>query len=270
MNQIEFITPFVRDAKYGFAPNDGVLKERVIFDFEILYLKQGKLKVIVEGKEYTGEPGDIFFFRPNIKHSIQSISKMKVHQLYVHFGLFSSEERAFFRKDILQGDLFIPEHIRLNNSLPFENKLLDLIHEFDKKIPHYELQVKAKVTELLVYLWREFHWKKTNMDPNYETLLKVKEFLNDNFANKVTLNELVDIANISKYHLICLFKKTFGYTPMHYHQIVRIEKAKELIRHTNYSLSQIASELGFETIHSFSRSFKKIDGNPPSFYRKKV
>lgn len=87
--------------------------------------------------------------------------------------------------------------------------------------------------------------------------------------NDVTLDDLIDITFVSKFHLIQLFKEAYGTTPIQYHQKIRVKKSKELIRHTNYTLSEIAGKLGFESIHSFSRYFKKIDGRPPSFYRKK-
>lgn len=287
MDTINNLSPYVRYAEYGIAPLNWKLKERVIFDFEIIYLKQGEVRVTVENRKYVGKPGDIFFFRPKQRHSLETISEAFIIQHFVHFDLnyfpdsehvpvslrdldeLSEEELGFFREDLLLGAFSIPTHIRLSNPLPFEKKMLDLIKEYEMKMLGYELQVKAMVIEMIVFLLRESHWKDSeNTLPNYVQLFKLQTYLNHTNNAKITLDELAQLANMSKYHLVHEFKKSFGYSPIKYHQIVRIEKAKEMIRFTNYPLSHIASELGFDGIHSFSRAFKKIEGISPSFYRK--
>ncbi|WP_458786466.1 helix-turn-helix domain-containing protein [Vallitalea sediminicola] len=63
--------------------------------------------------------------------------------------------------------------------------------------------------------------------------------------------------------------ETYGMTPIHFHQFIRIERAKEMIKLTDYSLTEIADIFGFSSIHSFSRTFKKIDGVTPSYYRRR-
>ena len=56
-------------------------------------------------------------------------------------------------------------------------------------------------------------------------------------------------------------------TPMHYHKLVRIERAGELLQFSNMTITDIAEKLGFESINDFSRAFKNIKGVSPSFYR---
>jgi AraC-like DNA-binding protein len=69
--------------------------------------------------------------------------------------------------------------------------------------------------------------------------------------------------------LITLFNQTFGMSPIQYHQLMRIEKAREMIQFTDEPLKRIAELIGFPDIYSFSKAFKKIEGVNPSFYRKK-
>ncbi|UUZ84643.1 AraC family transcriptional regulator [Paenibacillus sp. P26] len=94
-------------------------------------------------------------------------------------------------------------------------------------------------------------------------------YLKHNIDRKVTIDELSKISGISKYYMISLFKQSFGMSPIQYHLLQRIEKAKEMIQFTNDPLMLIAESIGFPDIHSFSKAFKKIDGVNPSFYRKK-
>jgi AraC-like DNA-binding protein len=72
---------------------------------------------------------------------------------------------------------------------------------------------------------------------------------------------------MSKFYLIHVFKELFHLTPIQYHQKVRLERAKNLIRHTPASLQEIAEQLGFANIHAFSRAFKSKEGMSPSQFR---
>ena len=85
----------------------------------------------------------------------------------------------------------------------------------------------------------------------------------------MTLDELAAEFNISKYYLVRLFKKAFSYSPIRYHQIMRGQKAKEMIQYTSLSFTEISELLGYSSINAFSRAFKSIDGVAASYYRKK-
>lgn len=171
MNKIDNISPIVYEAKYGVLPHDWVFKEMVVLDFLLLYIKQGRVEVTIQGNKYIGEPGDIFFIRPKFKVAIRSISSVEVHKMYVYFDLMYSQksqerhhdslpeskgvtnnEISLFLEDLWQNSQWIPIHIRLSDPIHFESKIADIIHEFEQKITLFEFEVSAKVTMLLVYL----------------------------------------------------------------------------------------------------------------------
>jgi len=66
-----------------------------------------------------------------------------------------------------------------------------------------------------------------------------------------------------------VFKKAFAMTPIYYHRVMRVEKAKELIQFTDTTLTKIIESMGFSSINAFSRTFKMVEGVPPTFYRRK-
>ena len=142
--------------------------------------------------------------------------------------------------------------------------------EFEAKSPYYETSVKGLFLRLWTYLLRENYWNENSEAyNNLDELMKVKEYINCNTDRDVTLSELSLIFNISKYHLVRLFKKVFSISPIHYHRMIRIEKARKMIQFSSASVSQIAERLGFSCINSLSRTFKQIEGVPPTFYRRK-
>lgn len=283
------LSPYIRFAADSIIPAPWELKERVIFDYEILYVKEGEIEVLLEDKQYLGVPGDIFLFRPKKKHAIKSVGDLTIRQPHIHFDLIyqpdspdvkisfspfnqlSSQEQKLFRKDLFQESAFqIADHIRPQNPVIIEKMIFDIINEFETKMPFSEINIKGLFIQLLVQILRENYWAQNpKVFSNMDELYKIQTYLKHNVSRKVPLEKLSQIGNISKFHLIRLFKKAFGTGPIQYHQLLRLEKAKEKILFTNSSISDIADEFGYENIQSFSRAFKKQEGVPPSFYRRK-
>lgn len=281
------LSPYIRRAMDSYVPADWRLEERMIFDYELLYVKQGELLITVEGKTYEGKPGDLFLLKPRERHSIRSIGRVPVRQPHVHFDLYyeadspevkisfkpieamTAVERGWFREDVVSGPPFsLPTHIPLCNPLPFETMLFHLIKEFQAKTPYSDVAAKGLFIQLWVYLLREQHWAHhPEIVSNLRELQLVKSYLEYHCSEDVTLDALSRMSNLSKYYLIGLFKKAFGMTPIKYHQLVRMEKAKEMIQFSRMPLKEIAESVGYSDIHSFSRTFRKVEGVPPSYYR---
>ncbi len=100
------------------------------------------------------------------------------------------------------------------------------------------------------------------------SILKVVEYLHDNYNQDFSNEELLNIANLSPYYFIRLFKKETGKTPQQYLVELKIDKAKELLSSSNYSVTEICFLCGFSEHSHFSKVFKKITGSTPLNYRK--
>ncbi|TFE27240.1 AraC family transcriptional regulator [Cohnella luojiensis] len=141
-----------------------------------------------------------------------------------------------------------------------------IINEFQMKLPFYEINIKGMFIQLFIHLLRENYWNQNpQLLTNMDELIKIRNYLRNHVEQKVTLDELVKTSGISKFYLIHIFKKTFGMSPIQYHQLLRIEKAKEMIQFTTEPLTAIADKFGYPDIQSFSKAFKKTDGVSPSF-----
>lgn len=96
----------------------------------------------------------------------------------------------------------------------------------------------------------------------------VRRYIENNLGEKLTDDMLADEFFMSKYHLIREFKKKFGTTPMKYHELQRMERAKELLKNTDMPIKKIGESLGYFDDIYFSRVFKKNCGTSCSYYRK--
>jgi len=96
---------------------------------------------------------------------------------------------------------------------------------------------------------------------------RAKEFIRQNQAEDLSLSKVAKAVNTSKFYFCKLFKKATGLNFTNYVSRVRVEKAKNLLLNPNLRISEIAYEVGFESLTHFNRVFKKITGESPTEYR---
>ena len=96
----------------------------------------------------------------------------------------------------------------------------------------------------------------------------VKEFIERHYMNEITLGSMAIVMHITPAYLSTRFKSDTGQTFSEYLIHYRMERAKELLRNTNYSCSQVAGNVGYTDYAQFSKMFKKYSGQSPAEYRK--
>lgn len=94
-----------------------------------------------------------------------------------------------------------------------------------------------------------------------------KEYIRNNFNRDISLDEVSRVANISPYYFSKIFKEGTGENFIEYLTGIRMEKAKELLSTTEYSMKEICSMCGYSDPNYFSRSFKKNVGVTPTEYK---
>jgi len=102
--------------------------------------------------------------------------------------------------------------------------------------------------------------------PVYVHLRRAKDLIDRDFAGPLDVPALAREAHASRAHFVRSFKKAFGETPHQYLLRRRIERAKELLRSTPLSVTEVSIEVGFRSLGSFSATFRQLVGEPPSAY----
>jgi AraC-like DNA-binding protein/ligand-binding sensor protein len=98
-------------------------------------------------------------------------------------------------------------------------------------------------------------------------ITRAKEFINLNYAEDLSLAQVAQVAHMSSFYFCKNFKKVTGLNFTEFLSRVRIEKAKTLLLNRNLRISEIAFEVGFQTLTHFNRIFKNILGKSPTEYR---
>jgi len=101
-------------------------------------------------------------------------------------------------------------------------------------------------------------------------ITRAKQFIAQNQGGAICLATVAKAVNTSTFYFCKLFKRTTGLTFTDYLARVRIEKAKTLLLDRNRRVSEVAYDVGFQSLTHFNRVFRKIVGESPTQYRKQV
>jgi AraC-like DNA-binding protein len=115
--------------------------------------------------------------------------------------------------------------------------------------------------------------KKEYLAPStdvYERLCRARNFIDVCYDHPLNLDDISSKACFSRYHFLRLFRQAFDKTPHQYLVERRIERAKELLRAPNSSVTDVCFEVGFQSLGSFSSLFHKTVGHPPITYREQA
>jgi AraC-like DNA-binding protein len=100
----------------------------------------------------------------------------------------------------------------------------------------------------------------------YSYLRQSKVFMEKYHGDKIQLKEIAAAAFMSRFHYIRTFRLVYGKTPRQYLRDLRMEKAKALLK-KGHSVSQVCLEVGYESLSTFSKIFKRGTGYSPKAYQ---
>lgn len=123
-------------------------------------------------------------------------------------------------------------------------------------LKNYSL-VNSKITE-------------SEIELSQQQLQQVIDYINDNLAQKLSLNRLASLVNMSSYHFCRWFKNTIGISPHQYIIQCRIKRAKFLLTYTQLPLVEIALNIGCSSQTNFTVLFRKHMGVTPKVYRNQI
>jgi AraC family transcriptional regulator len=170
--------------------------------------------------------------------------------------------------------------IELTRQLQVRDPLIEqiglaLVSEVQTGGADSQLYAESMTTALSAHLLRRYCSQRNDIKqytgglPKYK-LQQVIEYINTHLENSLTLSELAASACTSLNYFASLFKQSTGLTPHQYVMKCRIEKAKQLLRHsrlTNLTLVEISQQVGFQNQSHFTRVFKQHTNTTPKAYK---
>jgi AraC-like DNA-binding protein/ligand-binding sensor protein len=110
--------------------------------------------------------------------------------------------------------------------------------------------------------------QQRNAEP--PAIVKARQFIKEHQSDDLSLSTVAKAVNTSTFYFCKMFKKATGLNFTDYLSRVRIEKAKNLLLNPNARVSEVAYEVGFQSLTHFNRVFKRVTGVSPTAYREKL
>lgn len=103
--------------------------------------------------------------------------------------------------------------------------------------------------------------------PPTRHLLRAKDLADARYSERIDVDDMARAAGLSRAHFSREFRRAFGESPRAYLLTRRLERAAALLRNTDHSVAEVCMAVGLQSVGSFTTSFKRMYGRPPSAYR---
>lgn len=244
-------------------------------ELEIVLTEKGRVDCFVGAQQVHLTEGTVLFINTKILHKFISDNNAIIPNLLFSPAFVASEESLVYKKyvvPVLQSGveykLFTPEK---NPQIIYLIK--EIIH-LQKHGEFVEIQTQQKMTELWCQIYKTIDFSipsntSTSAIRTKSQLQIMMQFIQQNYAKQITLEEIAASVNVSKSTALNIFKRVINDTPINYLLTYRLKKAAEMLKSTENKIDYIAQETGFEYESYFNRRFKQFYGITPGEYRKK-
>lgn len=234
--------------------------------FLIVYVLSGEGYFTYHGKRTHATAGACFFIDCMEPYAHESSQNLPWQLIWIHFnGSTSREYYHYFTQNC--PNLFYP--VSVDN---IGDILQKIIANTQLKTTYYEATNSGLISALLTELLttpkraRKSQHTRTSIDDKLDEIL---HYLQTHFTDNITLEELSDMFDISKYYLSREFKKKYGEGINACMNLFRVNRGKELLRFTDKKINEISQICGVPDTNYFIKLFKAAENMTPSEYRQK-
>ncbi|WP_417506404.1 AraC family transcriptional regulator [Marinomonas gallaica] len=234
-------------------------------EYSIGVTLSGRQDFYAHGAFHHSHPGQIMVFNPGDAHDGESGADavLNYSMLYVHPDQLVPSLEAL---NVTSPELFRIQDAVFNDPLVKQKimRLAQLIELNHATVSEYESLLFELTEQLVRYQSKQSLLPETRRQ---RLLDQAKEYLQEHYQEEVSLDDLCQVACMSKYHFLRSFKAYTGMTPHQYWLNVRIHRGKQALR-AGVSVMNVVDQLGFNDLSHFNRRFKPVFGMTPRQYQR--
>lgn len=246
-------------SEYYFTWEEG----RTIKEYQINYITEGNGVIETKYGKFKIKPGSIILIYPGEWHRYKPSSNTGWSEYYIGFS-------GIYARYLFQNSEILSNHPSVLN-IGFHEDLLNLFSQIidlvqDAK-PGFQYICSGLLIQLLgniLFVLKNQGYDGKEVEHN---IRHAQLRLQEQYSDPIDMEQLANQCNMGYSHFRKMFKKYTGLSPLQYHNMFRLQKAKDLLVDSDKSIKKIAMEVGFQSEHYFTRLFKKKIGITPSELR---
>lgn len=240
-------------------------KRKSLDSFLFVIVLSGSGTFTYEGQTYQLKPNDHVFIDCQKPYSHMSSDADPWELMWVHFNGVLMDRYYFYFHENADSVVF-----RSKKPSEYINILEELMVLASQERADTELVVSNVLNGLVTRILTEKdNQSNKNESISTQKMKQIKDYVDENFQNKLSLDMIAKKFYISKYHMSREFKKTYGIPLISYIITKRITHAKRLLRFTDMPIEEIARVCGINDNSYFNKVFRKFEGLTATNYKRK-
>lgn len=241
---------------------------------EFCYVLSGSVKVSTAGQSRVFQKGEGLFLNSNVLMSMTEgddciLDSHLFHPVFLS-GHFKSVFETKYLNPVIQNRSL--DMLPIPGETPVQRQLLQKLRQLSRlqENQDVELQTRNLVSEIWLLLLEELKHTEIKAVPgkNQDRILTMLAFLQENYARKLTLQDIAQAGAVSTRECLRCFQNSIHQSPIEYLTEYRIQAAAKLLESTELSVTEISMRTGWGSGSYFTKTFREIRGKTPNAYRK--
>lgn len=250
-------------------------------ELEVVVVERGTALFVIDGKKYTIEAGQGVFINADVLHSSWAPENQVcvLRTLVFHPRLIGGVESIFWEKylrPLVTGPAIRWLHLDGTVSW-YEEAVAAINHAWEQMRqaePGYEFAVRADLSRLIFLVGQNSQQKKAvpteKVMRDITRIKQMLQYVEEHLADELTVTAIAESASLSESECLRCFRTMVNAAPIQYVKKLRLQRAATLLETTDWKVSDIAAQCGFQEMSYFSKSFRQWTGLSPSQYREKI
>lgn len=290
-HQFDELCPYIREA--GMQRRDSWKNlSRRIYDHQFFFCFKGTANIMIDGRYYKLQSGQIAIVPPNTPHSFwveenetgelywfhcdmfyysdrEWVSEFYQNANYVRlFGAELPEPEHIRENPMFEGGYYLPDTLMLTNSSDTEYQFRSILKAYSQRGAYWHLTARIHFMEIFTSILNETRQALHPGSRHAYTIHQIQQAVARNYYRKLSVAELCSETGLNAEYASKLFKQETGQRLTEYVNCYRLGKAKVLLLESDLSVADIAEMVGFSNENYFCSVMKKYEGKTPDVLRK--
>lgn len=258
---------------YVYPRNPGFKEMHWHEDIQFIYMIRGNMKIHTLNTKVNLREGEGIFINKNVVHLITENNNCNYKSFifldkFLKFYFGSPAQKMV--ESITESQVI--EYIHFKDDIKWQGQVLDILKKLscleEEKSKFYEYEVLSLFCQLWLIVLKNVEIKEGNKKNILsERMQNFLQYIEENYTENISLEELSKSANVSKSECLRCFKKSLHTTPYKYIMEYRLSKAANMLRYSDKPIGNIAIDVGFNQMSHFGKCFKEKTGYSPKQYR---